>query len=387
MLPQFGLVAHLIRFCRSLRERGLLLGPSETAEAVRSLDLVDIMDKDQVYWALRTVLVSRMDEIDAYDECFHRFWPWQGPQYAPPRHPPVQVGGLRQAARRALGMPGETEATDDNPPLAEITRGGASPVEVESRKDLTELPGRELAEVSKIAARIIRALPSVRGRRRRRHRRKGSPDLRGALRLNLPQGGDLIELPRRQRIPKVPRLLVLLDVSGSMDRHTELLLQLAYSLGQRTGWLETFVFSTSLTRVTRDLKCPSFSEALRRVGGSAHHWSGGTRIGECLSTLYSTYRHLLGRSTSVFLLSDGWDTGDPDRLARELARIRRRVSKLVWLNPLLGTPGYEPLTQGLQAARPYVDTFASALGLAQLRRLPSLLRGCRVVQASPHQGR
>ena len=139
--------------------------------------------------------------------------------------------------------------------------------------------------------------------------------------------------------------------------------------------METFVFSTSLTRVTRDLKAPSFSEALRRVGNAARHWSGGTRIGECLGTLNDEYAHLLDRNTSVFLLSDGWETGDPDHLARELARLRKQVRRLVWLNPLLGTPDYEPLSLGLQVARSYVDTFASALDLAQLKRLPGLLRG------------
>ena len=153
--------------------------------------------------------------------------------------------------------------------MFQVIRTGASFVEVVARPDLTVFRGDELAEISAIAARMVRALPSRPGRRRRRHRRRGIPDLRSALRLNLSHGGDLITLPRRRRVPRFPRLLVLLDVSGSMDRHAELLLQLIYALGQRGGRVETFVFSTSLTRVTRHLWASSFSESLRRIGDLA----------------------------------------------------------------------------------------------------------------------
>ena len=247
-------------------------------------------------------------------------------------------------------------------------------MEVSGRPDLTVFQGNQLAEVSHLAARLVRALPSRPGRRRRPHRRKGTPDLRRAIRLSLHQGGDLINLPRRRRVPRVPRLVMLLDASGSMERHANLLLQLVYALGQRAGRVETFVFTTSLTRVTRQLRTPSFGEALIRVGEQVPHWSGGTRIGESLATLNRDHAHLLDRNTSVVLLSDGWETGEPELLSVELGKLRRRVRRLVWLNPLLGTPDYEPLTLGLQAARPYVDVFASAMDPDHLKRLPQTLR-------------
>ena len=377
MRPQYDLVSHVIRFCRSLREYALLVGPSETADAVQSLSLVDIMDRDQVYWAFRSILVSRADEIAAFDDCFHRFWAFRLLQEAPPLLPALtQAGGARRYNRPVIeASSGDEEPDENQSPTLQIIRTGASSVEVASRRDLTVIVGDEMAAVSEIAARVVRALPSRPGRRRRRHRRKGIPDLRNAFRLSLSHGGDLITLPRRRRVPRISRLLVLVDVSGSMDRHAKLLLQLVYALGQRAGRVETFVFSTSLTRVTRQLKAPSFSETLRRIGDLVRHWSGGTRIGGCLGTLNREYGDLLDRNTSVFLLSDGWETGDPELLAKELAQLRRQVRRLIWLNPLLGTPDYEPLTLGLQAARPHVDIFASALDLAQLKRLPSLLRG------------
>ena len=259
-------------------------------------------------------------------------------------------------------------------PAIGIVRTGASPREVSGRPDLTVFGRHGLAEVFHLAARLVRALPSRPGRRRKPHRRKGAPDLRRAIRMSLHHGGDLMDIPRRRRALRVPRLLVLLDGSGSMERYANLLLQLVYALGQRAGRIETFVFTTSLTRVTRQLRAPSFGEALSRVGEQVPHWSGGTRIGECLATLNRDHSHLLDRNTSVVLLSDGWETGKPETLAEELGKTRRRVRRLVWLNPLMGAPGYEPLTLGLQAARPHVDVFASAMDLDHLKRLPGVLR-------------
>ena len=376
MEAPYDLVSHVVRFCRSLRERGLLVGPSETAAAVQGLALVNPLDQDQVYWCLRAILVSRVDEIEAFDDCFRQFWTFRQLQDNSPvlPEPSPTEGGQHLGGRLKVGPDGG-DYEGPQQPVVQIAPTGASRLEVVSRRDLTVLKGDELAEVSEIARRVARALPSRPGRRRRRHRRKGVLDLRGAFRLNVAHAGDLVILPRRRRVPRVPRLLVVLDVSGSMERHAKLLLQLVYALGQRAGRVETFVFSTSLTRVTRHLRAPSLSEALRRIGDAVPHWSGGTRIGECLGALNRQHSHLLDRSTSVFLLSDGWETGDPDHLAQELSCLRRQVRRLVWLNPLLGTEDYEPLSLGLQAARPYVDCFASSKDLSQLKRLPHLLRG------------
>ena len=372
--PPSDLTSHVVRFCRALRDEGLLVGPTETAAALRALTLVDLMDRQQVYWGLRSLLVSRLHEVPAYDSCFRAFWTFRVPEPIPsfPQESSPKSGPV-VPRRREVAPAGDPEDGAGGPSIR-ILRTGASPVEVSRRTDLTVFRGNQLAEVSHLAARLVRALPSRPGRRRKPHRRKGTPDLRRAMRLSLQQGGDLITLPRRRRVPRVPRLLVLLDGSGSMDRHANLLLQLVYALSQRAGRVETFVFTTSLTRVTRQLRTPSFAEALARVGEQVPHWSGGTRIGESLAALNRDHAHLLDRSTSVVLLSDGWETGEPEHLALELARLRRRVCRLVWLNPLLGTPDYQPLTLGLQAARPHVDVFASAMDLDHLKRLPGVLR-------------
>jgi uncharacterized protein with von Willebrand factor type A (vWA) domain len=194
------------------------------------------------------------------------------------------------------------------------------------------------------------------------------------MRLSLATGGDAVRLPRLRRVPRVPRLLVLLDVSGSMDRHSRLLLELAYAVGQRTRRIEVFAFSTAVSRITRELSAPSFGEALERISRSVDHWSGGTRIGESLDQVIRGYPHLLDRYTTVFLLSDGWETGDPGGLALALRRMRRRVHRVVWLNPLLETADFQPLARGLAAALPHVDHFVPAGDVHDLRRLPPLLR-------------
>ncbi len=375
MSPQSNLISHLVRFCRSLRDQGLSVGPSQASDAARALTLVNPLDRDQVYWAFRTILVCRVEEVAIFDLCFSRFWRIGPlPQTPPSVDEAVPDKGI-SAGALPVGRARDNEGFENaEPQVAEIIRTGASPLEVVARRDLTVFQGSDLRQMYEIAAQIRRALPSRLGRRLRRHHRKGVPDLRRAIRLNLAHGGDILRIPRRRRVPRVPRLLVLQDVSGSMDRHAKLLLQLVYCLAARPARVESFVFSTSLTRITRELKTPSFFPALRRVMGLVSHWSGGTRIGECLETLNTQYSQLLDRNTSVLLFSDGWETGDPDHLARELAELRKKVRQLVWLNPLLGTPDYAPMTLGLKAAGPHVDLFASALNLAQLKRLPKLLR-------------
>ncbi len=369
------LVSHCISFCRELREHGLLAGPNETADSLRALSSVDILDRGQVYWALRTILVSRADEAPAFDDCFQRFWSFRlsGERSGAPPRPPRREGILR-AGNLSAAPAGLRSSEPDQHPSVEIVRTGASAAERAGGRELRGLGVDGLDEVLKAAARIARALPSRPGRRLKSHRRKGRPDLREALHRNMKHGMEIVDLPRRRRIPQRPRLVVLLDVSGSMDRYAKLMLQVVYALGQRAGRVETFVFSTSLTRVTREMQAPTFQEALQQVGDKVRHWSGGTRIGKCLESLNGEHAHLLDRNTTLVLLSDGWDTGAPDDLAGELARLKKRVYQVVWLNPLLGTPDYQPLTMGLRAARPHVDLFASARSLEQIKRLPAHLK-------------
>ncbi|MFP6566452.1 MAG: VWA domain-containing protein [Dehalococcoidia bacterium] len=375
MESNYDFISHLTGFCRVLREHGLLIGPLETSDAIRAVSMVDLMTEGRIYWTLRSLLVSRHEQLATFDSLFARFWNFQPlPRVKPPPNQSNKFGETRTTGRvpRALALPEEDHESKDT--LIQLVRTGASGRHVTSETDLSVLDTQDMSELSRIASRIVRALASKPGRRRKRHRRKGTPDLRGAMRMSLTTGGDPVRLPRMRRVPKVPRLLVALDVSGSMDRYARLLLQLMFAVGQHTKRVEAFVFSTTVTRVTRELSSPSFSEALTRIGRAVNHWSGGTRIGESLADLNTNYDYLLNRHTTVFLLSDGWETGDPDDLAQALRRIQRRVRSVVWLNPLLGTRDFQPLARGLQAAVPYVDHFVPAADVEHLKRLPALLR-------------
>ena len=376
MSPDYDFTTHVTRFCRILRRHGLLVGPPEAASAVNAIGLVDMMDYGRVYWTLRSVLVSRHEEIAIFDQLFERLWNFE-PQPTRPYMEPSEDsrGGPREFRRRPSASLVPDSDDDSENTLVEVMRSGASATETSKDTDLTVLRADELSELSKIASRMIRALASRPGRRRKRHKNKGVVDLRRVLRDSLGTGGEPpMHIPRLRRVLRVPRLLVLLDVSGSMDRHAKLLLQLAYAVSQQTTRVETFVFSTSVTRVTRELAAPSFSEALVRIGASVRHWSGGTRIGESIARMNGEFGQLQSRHTTVFLLSDGWETGQPERLAREMRRMQRRVRSIVWLNPLMGTRDFAPLSRGLQAVSPYVDHFVSAMDVGHLKRLPALLR-------------
>ena len=376
MSPEYDFIAHVTRFCRILRGHGMLVGPPEAASAVDAIGRVDMMDYGRVYWTLRSVLVSRHEEIAVFDELFERLWNFE-PQPTRPYMEPSDnpLGGPREFRKRPSAALKVDSDDDSEDTLVEVMRSGASATETSKDTDLTVLMPDELAELSKVASRMIRALASRPGRRRKRHKHKGAVDLRGVLRESLGTGGEPpVRLPRLRRVPRVPRLLVLLDVSGSMDRHAKLLLQLAYAVSQQTKRVETFVFSTSVTRVTRELAAPSFSEALARISGRVKHWSGGTRIGESIARMNGEFGELQSRHTTVFLLSDGWETGEPEGLAREMRRMQRRVGSIVWLNPLMGTRDFAPLSRGLQAVTPYVDHFVSAMDVGHLKRLPALLR-------------
>ena len=371
----YDITAHVTQFCRTLRDYGLLIGPRESADALRAVDFVGLQNQTQVYWSLRSVLVSNRQELVLFDQVFSRFWDFDPTPRREQQGPGGdKLGKMREFRPKSGAVVIPEHDADSTTNFLQVFSTGASRDEVKHDRDLGMFSIQELAELSRIASRTVLALASRPGRRMKRHPRKGTVDLRRTMRLNLSSGGDPIRLSKRTRILRISRLIVLLDVSGSMDRHVKLLLHLAYSMGQQTSHVETFVFSTSVTRITNQLRTPSFGEALSRAGGMVDHWSSGTRIGEALGHLSFNYPSLLNRYATVFLLSDGWDTGEPEKLAREVRRIRRRVRKFVWLNPLQDSEGYEPLTRSLVAASPYVDNFAAAGDIAQLRRLPQLMR-------------
>ncbi len=194
-------------------------------------------------------------------------------------------------------------------------------------------------------------------------------DLRRALRQSMKNGGELVELSFKRRKHKKTRLVVICDVSGSMDLYSQILLQFVYGLQNSFARVETFVFSTTLERISGHLRGRDYKQALERMGTNVRGWSGGTLIGASIAAFNSGWTKLVDKRAVVIILSDGWDTGESEELGAALADLKRRAGKLVWLNPLLGSPAYQPLVRGMQTALPHIDVFAPLHNLASLRAL------------------
>lgn len=369
----------MIRFGARLRADGLPVTTVQITDAVRALDYIDLPDREELRLALRAVFVSRPEEQPAFDRCFDGFWRAQLEVEAGlPGLIAVQPAQEPEATLTGGGQTRDTLALDTWGEEADEVEAG-EPLGVPSVSDRESLVGQDFAtfvpdqldEVYRLTVQIARRLARRLSRRRRPVARRGRVDLRRTLRANLSRA-DLIELKFRRRRRRKLRLVLLCDVSGSMDLYSRFLLQFLFAMQNVFGRVETFTFSTRLTRVTEHLRGRSYRQVLRRLT-EVRDWSGGTRIGESIAQFNREWFRLVDRRTIVIILSDGWDTGEPELLASELLRIKRRAGRLIWLNPLLGNPSYEPLTRGMAAALPLVDEFAPAHNLAALRDLARTL--------------
>jgi uncharacterized protein len=370
------LLTGTVRFCRLLRARGLAITPSESHDAVRALEVVDLGDRAEVHRALRTVLATRPEEFPIFDATFDAFWGG----LVTPASPPADGMAPPDAPQLNAHFPKAKDAALDFSGWTDVGGGEGEPVGLPGVSDLDSTMGKDfssfgaadLAEVERLASQIARRLATRRSRRLKPSRRRGRVDLRRTVRLSLMRG-ELIDLARRERKILKTKLVIFCDVSGSMDLYSRLLLQFLYAMQNQLGRMETFVFSTRLHRITEDLRHASYRGALSRLG-DVRDWSGGTKIGESLRAFNAGWPKLLDRDTVVIVLSDGWDTGDPAILAEALRTMRRRAGKLIWLNPLLGSPDYQPLTQGMQAALPHVNAFLPAHNLDSFRALARHLK-------------
>jgi uncharacterized protein len=335
----------LTRFGRALREAGLTVGTGRIADFCRAAAL---LPPDDLYWAGRATLVARAADIPAYDEAFEAFF---GPPAEVRPQPSVVRVQVESEAQSAL----------------------ASPVELLKEKSFARCSEAELAAL----AELMRALPLVVPERRSRRRvgaRAGSPDLRRTLRRSFRTGGEPLERAWRERRRERRRLILLLDVSGSMDAYSRALVMFAHGALRSGRRVEAFCFGTRLTRVTRSLGTADADEALARAAADVVDWDGGTRIGESLKTFLDEHGHSgLARGAVVLICSDGLEVGDPELLETQMARLSRLAYRVVWLNPLREDPAYEPLARGMKAALPHVDLFASGHSLASLEELGAAL--------------
>jgi len=357
----------VVVFCRDLRDHGLHVTPAEVVTATTALQIIDPTDRDEVFLSLRGILTSSVDDFQIFEEVFKRFWNRSRPlsSSAAVR---IQAHAPRQTSKN-LAFFLEHWGTSFSAGAQPVRVPGASDNESATAKDFSEFTNEELEEVSRLARRMVRRLARRPSRRWRPVRRGQRVNLRRSLRLSLKTGGELIDLAYKERRPKRTKLVVICDVSGSMDIYSRLLLQFIYGLQNSFAKVESFVFATSLARITGDLKNKTYQRALDRLSTNVRGWSGGTRIGASLAMFNDQWLRRIDKRTVVIILSDGWDTGEPENLAAALSLLKQRAGRLIWLNPLLGSTDYAPVTRGMQAALPFIDVFAPAHDLASLRAL------------------
>lgn len=381
------LPANLLHFGRLLREVGIAISSRQIYELAEGLAYIDITRRDDFYQAARCFLVHRADELDTFDRAFDLFWSGQIEfmtefGFARQRRSKDGLAGDLPESDQALvnnksGSDTTLPDEENDPTSTTETRVSPvySPVEVLYRKDFADFTEEEFERAKRLIQDLVWRLDRRLTRRKVRAVKQGSYlDLRRAVRSNMKYNGEIVKLAWRRRKPKPRPLVVICDVSGSMDRYSRLFLHFVYALAQQTRQIEAFVFGTRLTYITPALRAGDVDSAVDKMSDLVLDWSGGTRIGESLKTFnYQWSRRMLGRGSVAIIISDGWDRGEMDLLDQEIGRLRRSVSRLIWLNPLSGAPDYQPLVRGIQTALPYVDDLLPLHNLKSLEQIAGRL--------------
>src|SRR5947209_4954475 len=361
---------NLLIFGRVLRRAGIDVHRGRLLDLVQALGHVNLGTRDDVYHTCRALLVHRQDQIAIFDRAFAAFWREHHEREA--RSDPRRDESSAQAVEiKGVLAPDEFKAPAgaDESEGHTRTKGSLktwSDLGALADKDFAAFTGDELAAARAALSRLVWN-PGERRTRRWVRGRGSRIDLRRAIGESLRTGGDIVKLARRTRRVHPRPLVLLCDVSGSMERYTRILLHFAHAITWRHRRVEAFLFSTQLTRVSRQLRLPRADDAVAAVSRLVPDWSGGTRIGGAVKQFHQRWgRRVLNGGPVVLLISDGWDRGDPAELAEQVARLQRSCHRLVWLNPLIGTADYAPLTRGLQAALPFVDDFLPARTLTNL---------------------
>lgn len=363
---------NIIDFCRLLREREMLVTPSEVIDAIRTADAVDITDRQEFKTALRSVLTARPEDIPVHDATFDEYWRGRLQELMQERGEEGVATQDDQAQGEDVPQPqvaegDEAEADEDEEGMDMPLY---SPVEVLASRDFSTFVPDEMQEIARAIMVVARRLATRESRRYRSTQRGHAIDLRRTMRRNIKYGGTVVELARKRRKIRKPKIVLICDVSRSMDTYSKFLLQFIYALQNTLGRVESFVFSTRLTRVTDYFRSSDIYTALDRIAREVPDWSGGTRIGESLKTFNADWAlRTVNKHTIVLIMSDGLDTGDASVLEHEMEQIQKRAARVIWLNPLLGNDDYRPLARGMSAALPHVNLFASAHNLASLQSL------------------
>jgi hypothetical protein len=355
------LVDNLLLFSQTLRRAGLPIAPQQSIDFASALTLVDIGSREQVYHAARSLMVTRREHLHLFDVLFDRFWryhsngiPWRG-QAAPlaARHKP------RTEKRFDVVTYMAQKARAGDPEIEVKNRSGTySDAELLQRKEFSQMSPEELEAIKRLIQEMRWQVSLRRTRRRVPDRGGDTLHLRQAMRSAAKYGGIPLHLHWLRRKVKQRPFILIADISGSMEMYARLMLQFFYSISHSLKDVECFVFGTRLSRITPQMKLKNIDRAVEQAAREIVDWSGGTRIGDSLKTFNRRWgRRVLRRGAIVMIVSDGWERGDVTTLKQEVGHLQRRCHRLIWLNPLLGKPTYQPLVEGMAAALVYVDDF------------------------------
>ena len=375
------LTHNLVLFGRVCRALGMNVTPNRMMDVARALAHIQLGRKQDFYYTLRTHLVAHPKEFAYFDEAFDIFW--RRPSEGFTTLNLQSLGEERRKKKTQFLPPLESSPSENGSDSKELDPALIALVPTYSRqerlrhKDFAEMSAEEL----EMAKRVISKMPDSLGMRRTRRFINGKGrqiNMRRLMKDVIRKHGDVTQLPTHRRKEKPRPVVLLCDISGSMERYTRVLLHFMHTLAGSLFQVESFVYSTDITRITRQIRQKNVDDALEDVGQAVLQWGGGTMTGECMHRFNWVWsRRVLGRGAVVMVITDGWDRGDIPLLHREMERLRHSCRRLIWLNPLLDVPEYEPLTRGAQALLPYVHDFLPITNLANLEAIVKALNNLK----------
>ena len=374
------LLQQITDFCRLLRQMGVNVTTTNQLSWCESVQLIDIGERDAFYHTARTNLIAGEADRETFDTAFNLFWRYPRPEFQTvdterevPEPSSLQELSDANDEQDILDQWLDTE-TEDDEEGQEDDPVAYSAEDLLTRKDFSEFTREDMEKAREIVAKLAAVLATKLSRRKIVGKKGKIIDFRRSWRQSLVHGGEPLELIRKQRKIKKTKILLLCDVSGSMDCYAKFLIQFIYGMQQELREVEVAVFSTHLTDITGLLRRKGLAEGLNEVSNVVPDWSGGTKIGESLLEFYRQFAPSFSAYRSVvILISDGWDRGDVDVLRRSMEMLHRHAHRLIWLNPLLGSDGYQPICRGIRTALPYVDYFLPAHNLESLAQLTKIL--------------
>lgn len=377
------LLKNVILFSHALRKRKVGVTINNVLDALRGISLIELQKKGDFYHLLRANFVSRQEEMDTFDELFDQFWSLDYPAGPFTKKIIDEETDASEENGETLSFESEkdhlsikhwSQETEEHELKEKRDLPTYSPDEVLQQKDFTRFQAEELEKVKDWVSIFSRKLAMNLSRRWKKGRRGDRLDFRRSIRQSIKYGGEIMELKMKERKRKTLRLVLVCDVSGSMDIYSQFFLRFMHGLQNHYPHCETFAFSTRLSHITSLLKRRSFEQTLRFLSDKVLDWSGGTNIGAALHQLHQRHSDLFHPNRSLFLIfSDGWDRGDTMVLDAEMKSLKRQVKRLIWLNPLLGNQNYQPLCKGMLTALPYLDHFLPYHNFSSLKKLNYLM--------------